>query len=98
MKNQKLKLHELKVQSFVTDFDKEQGQTQEINGGTGRVYCIDPSQIIICQGPRLTITRNISCFAATCNYALCNPDFIPTKIPTDYPGTTTATATGNVGF
>lgn len=33
MKKQKLKLHELKVQSFVTQFDREHAQTQEINGG-----------------------------------------------------------------
>jgi hypothetical protein len=33
MKNQKLKLDELKVQSFVTSFDKEHDQTQELNGG-----------------------------------------------------------------
>ncbi|GEO02903.1 hypothetical protein AAE02nite_05670 [Adhaeribacter aerolatus] len=98
MKNQKLKLDELKVQSFVTDFDKEQGQTQEINGGTGRAYCIDPSQLIICLGPRLTITRNISCFAATCNYALCNPEQIPTKIPTDFPVTTTTWDGGTIRF
>ncbi len=40
MKNQKLKLDELKVQSFVTDFDKQQDQTKEVNGGgTYFVYC-----------------------------------------------------------
>jgi hypothetical protein len=33
MKNQKLKLDEFKVQSFVTSFDKELDQTREINGG-----------------------------------------------------------------
>lgn len=33
MKNQKLKLEELKVQSFVTDFAREQSQTAEVNGG-----------------------------------------------------------------
>ncbi len=33
MKNQKLNLDKLKVQSFVTSFDKELDQTQEINGG-----------------------------------------------------------------
>ncbi len=33
MKNQKLKLEQLKVQSFVTKFTKEQHQTKEINGG-----------------------------------------------------------------
>jgi hypothetical protein len=33
MKKTKLKLDELKVQSFVTSFDKEQNQTQEIYGG-----------------------------------------------------------------
>ncbi|KAA5541585.1 pinensin family lanthipeptide [Adhaeribacter rhizoryzae] len=98
MKNQKLKLDQLKVQSFVTDFDKEQNQTQEINGGTGRAYCIDASQLIICMGPRLTVTRNISCFAATCNYALCNPDQIPTRIPTDFPIPTTSIGTGNLSF
>ncbi|MDO1446728.1 pinensin family lanthipeptide [Rhodocytophaga aerolata] len=33
MKNQKLTLEELNVQSFVTDFAREQNQTAEINGG-----------------------------------------------------------------
>jgi hypothetical protein len=33
MKTKKLKLDELKVQSFVTDFAKEHNQTAEINGG-----------------------------------------------------------------
>ncbi|GEO02904.1 hypothetical protein AAE02nite_05680 [Adhaeribacter aerolatus] len=40
MKNQKLNLDELKVQSFVTDFNKEQEQTQDVNGGgTGYNFC-----------------------------------------------------------
>lgn len=33
MKTQKLNLDDLKVQSFVTSFDPEQAQTQDINGG-----------------------------------------------------------------
>ena len=84
MKNQKLKLDDLKVQSFVTDFDKEQGQTQEINGGTGRTYCLEPTQLIFCDGPRITITRNISCFAATCDFGICITDRFPPRIPTDF--------------
>jgi hypothetical protein len=41
MENQKLKLDDLKVQSFVTDFGKEQNQTREINGGASFPdYCI----------------------------------------------------------
>jgi hypothetical protein len=40
MKNQKMKLDELKVQSFVTDFDKQQDQTKEVNGGGSYlVFC-----------------------------------------------------------
>lgn len=97
MQNQKLKLDELKVQSFVTDFDQEQGQTQEVNGGTGRPYCLDASQLVYCLGPRLTITRNISCLAATCNYALCSPE-IPTRIPTDFTTPPTTYNGGLIGF
>jgi hypothetical protein len=33
MKSPKLKLDELKVQSFVTQFDKAEDQTREVNGG-----------------------------------------------------------------
>ncbi len=47
MKNQKLKLEELKVQSFVTDFDKAQDQTQEVNGGYMQVSIFTTSTIDI---------------------------------------------------
>lgn len=33
MKNQKLKLDELNVQSFITGFARDQHQTAEVNGG-----------------------------------------------------------------
>jgi hypothetical protein len=40
MRKQKLKLDELKVQSFVTHFDKEQNQTQEMNGGAAHLFLL----------------------------------------------------------
>jgi hypothetical protein len=53
MKKQKLRLDELKVQSFVTHFDKQQNQTQDINGGgTGAAN-------------RLLVTHNIICDLAS---------------------------------
>jgi hypothetical protein len=53
MKNQKLKLDELKVQSFVTDFDKTQDQTQEINGGATDIqYCL--KNIVLYELPKFT--------------------------------------------
>lgn len=33
MEKKKLKLNDLKVQSFVTEFDKDKGQTLDVQGG-----------------------------------------------------------------
>jgi hypothetical protein len=92
MKNQKLRLDELKVQSFITDFDKDEAQTQEINGGFGppdTTLCLPPTFLPNCDRFTITFTDNTitnntitkptlcnnSCFAYTCNYAFCLPDF-----------------------
>ena len=56
MKNQKLKLDELKVQSFVTDFAKTQDQTQEVHGGaTNAVYCLKNTVVCYYEIPDVII-------------------------------------------
>jgi len=70
MKNQKLNLDELKVQSFVTDFDKEQEQTQDVNGGGSYlVYCV-PLRTIQkdCFYVPVTTTKFTDIWSLGCSY------------------------------
>ncbi len=97
MKNHKLKLDELKVQSFVTDFDKEQGQTQEVNGGASLHYCLN-TFLFPCNGPWITTTKTNSLVAVTCNYALCFTDNITSKLTTSFPEPTTSVDPGIIKF
>jgi hypothetical protein len=72
MKKQKLKLDELKVQSFVTDFEKEKGQTQEVNGGgTYPNICVVTIVTLAC--PVYTTTKTILT-TTTKSYAGCPTD------------------------
>ncbi|MCF6298135.1 MAG: pinensin family lanthipeptide [Flavobacteriaceae bacterium] len=65
MKNKKLNLNELKVKSFVTDFENEKENTVKGGGGT-RDTGEGPS------GPNWCITDYTLC-GPICSYAGCTP-------------------------
>ncbi|KAA5541584.1 pinensin family lanthipeptide [Adhaeribacter rhizoryzae] len=74
MKNQKLNLDELKVQSFVTDFDKEQEQTQDVNGGGSyQIYCVSQRTLQKdCFFVPVTTTKFTDIWSLGCSYGCPN--------------------------
>ncbi len=61
MEKKKLKLDELQVQSFVTAFDKKDGATQDVMGGTWWAGCDIPT------------AQDFSCwYTGTCDSSRCS--------------------------
>ncbi len=71
MKSKKLKLEDLKVQSFVTEYDKKSGQTIDVKGGfepTNTQYCSGGTQCFSEAGMPCTVETVDLCYSGKGQY------------------------------